>query len=120
MTIPAAVDFETVLKRLGDDTELLLDIIGIFLEVTPSTVERLGRAVLAADFAAVVELAHELKGSSANLGAAELRRQASLLEMSARQRLTGQVAEHHELLRQELARVVADLERYRSDLMPRR
>lgn len=120
MTITAAVDFDAVLQRLGDDTELLLDIIGIFLEVTPPTVERLGCAVHDTDFATAVELAHELKGASANLGAVELRRQANLLEMSARQRLTGQVAEHLVLLQQEFARVVADLECYRSNLMSRR
>jgi len=105
VTPDPTLDRAGVLRRLGNDHALMEEIFALFLEVTPPLLLRLNRAVESADLAAVVVLAHEIKGAAANVGALELQRQAKLLDASARQRLLPSVREHHELLRLELQRV---------------
>lgn len=104
-TAEPSLDLNGVLERLGGDLELLCDISGIFLEVSEQYLILLTEEVAAADFAAVIKRAHELKGMSANLGANEMLRQAKLLELSAQRRLTEQMQEHCGLLHQEFERV---------------
>jgi len=99
------LDRTGVLRRLGNDHELMQEIFALFLETVPSIMSRLSAAVEANDLATVVSLAHEIKGAAANVGALELQRQAKLLDASARQRLLPSVREHHDLLRRELQRV---------------
>lgn len=99
------LDRAGVLLRLGNDQELMQEIFVLFLETTPSLLLRLSAAVEADDLAAVVALAHEIKGAAANVGALELQRQAKLIDASARQRFLPSVREHHDLLRREMQRV---------------
>lgn len=99
------LDRAGVLRRLGNDRELMAEIFALFLEVAPPLLMRLNAAVDDGDLAAVVAMTHEIKGAAANVGALELQRQAKLLDASARQRLLPSVREHHELLRLELQRV---------------
>lgn len=110
-----SLDLPGVLERIGGDRELLVEIVGIFLETTPQLLARLQMLDAAADYTAIVALAHEFKGTAANLGAQEMLRQSRLLEMSARQRLAEQVHEHRELLQREFERVRELLETYRHD-----
>jgi PAS domain S-box-containing protein len=69
----AALDPEVVeqLRLLSDagQPSVLAEIIQLFLEDTPERMRALREAVLAEDTAARCEIAHSLKGSSANLGA---------------------------------------------------
>ncbi len=62
---------------LGDD---LYPITHLFAQQLPGDVDRLGALLASNDLAAARQVAHAIKGSSANLGAQELARLAGLVE----------------------------------------
>jgi PAS domain S-box-containing protein len=70
------------LESILDEAELF-DIVGVFLADAAVRVAELGAAATAGDLALVARIAHGLKGSSANVGAAELARAASALEAAS-------------------------------------
>lgn len=110
----SAVDMRGMLIRLGGDSDLMDELLDIFLEVSPHIVQRLERAaVIAYDSRESLNIAHELKGTAANIGAEELRRQAALYEMTVRQGLPQQAMEHFRLILAEYERVCAELRAYR-------
>jgi len=82
-----ALDPEVVarLERLGKQTDedLLGQLATLFLAEAETTVVVLRKALADGDAAALVRLAHTLRGASANLGAAELARLCATLEMDA-------------------------------------
>jgi HPt (histidine-containing phosphotransfer) domain-containing protein len=111
MSDPVA-DFAGVLKRIGGDRELLGEVLHIFLDIAPEMMREMEEAVTSRNQERILTLAHDLRGAAANVGAAELARQANLLEMSARQGFFDHVGEHHELLRQELQKVCQSIKAY--------
>lgn len=63
------MDVEEALERLGNDEELLREIVQIYLEDSPELVERIHGAVSDGDAAALQRAAHSLKGLAATLSA---------------------------------------------------
>jgi HPt (histidine-containing phosphotransfer) domain-containing protein len=61
--------FQAVAARLGDDRQLLRELIELFLAECPGMIEAIGAAIAASDAAALRHAAHALKGSVANFGA---------------------------------------------------
>ncbi|MBN2169698.1 MAG: PAS domain S-box protein [Candidatus Krumholzibacteriota bacterium] len=99
------------LDRLGGDEELLEELVAFFITETPNQVEALRQAILEGDREAVTRLAHTLKGSSANVGAAQVRRIAAVMEADGREdRLGGMTARLRELEKA--------LERFRDEIHP--
>jgi len=88
---------------LGDD---LYPITHMFAKQLPGDVERLGALLASNDMAAVRQLAHAIKGSSANLGAQELARLAGLIEQGAQRNAADEahtaMAQLHEVAQQTL------------------
>jgi HPt (histidine-containing phosphotransfer) domain-containing protein len=76
----AAMDVSDVLQRLGDDEELLRDIVQIYLEDVPGMLERIHSAVSGGDANSLRRAAHSLKGLAATLSAQEVVGVASRLE----------------------------------------
>ena len=76
----------------GDDDEFLKEIAGIFLEDTPQRIGELDLAARTADTAKFTRAAHSIKGSSANIGATQLRAAAEKLEHQARTHGLAEVA----------------------------
>lgn len=68
----------------GDNDEFLRELVGIYLEDTPQRVAELEQSLATNDGGKFIRAAHSIKGSSANLGAASLRRVAERLEQQAR------------------------------------
>lgn len=111
----ATLDVEDALQRLGNDQDLLRDIMQIYLEDSPAMIERIHAALSGADAKALQRAAHSLKGLAATLSAAEVVGVASQLEqMAASRNLTDaakaaadvdqRVAELNEALQQYLRR----------------
>jgi len=69
---PEVFDREQAMAATGGDQELLVEIVGLFLEDCPQMVAEIGRALAAADLDAARRAAHTLKGSVAVLGAQAL------------------------------------------------
>jgi len=69
---PEVFDREQAMATTGGDQELLVEIVGLFLEDCPEMVAEIGRALAAGDADAARRAAHTLKGSVAVLGAQAL------------------------------------------------
>jgi PAS domain S-box-containing protein len=78
------LDYETALQRLGNDRELLEEVLEAFLISVPSLLQRIKAAIHAADCQLVQREAHSLKGAAAAIGANRLRETALRLEIAAR------------------------------------
>ncbi len=79
------IDLPTVLERIGGDEIFLQELIQIFIEEYNLKLARLEKAVEENDFQSIQEIAHNLKGSSANLSLPELQKTAYALETCGRQ-----------------------------------
>jgi two-component system, sensor histidine kinase and response regulator len=99
------MNVEDALRRLGDDEELLRDIVQIYLEDAPPMVERIHDAVARGDTHALQRAAHSLKGLAATLSASEVVGAAGRLEhMGASRNLS------------EAAKAVAEVDQHVRDL----
>lgn len=92
------VDLEAIenLRALspGDGDVFLKEILGIFLEDMPVRIAELHRSNAANDAESFIRAAHSIKGSSSNVGAAEVRAIAETLEHHSRkQGIAGQEAQ---------------------------
>jgi HPt (histidine-containing phosphotransfer) domain-containing protein len=97
-------DHEDFLYRLDGDKELMHDIIGVFLEHTPVQASALKQALAQEDLETGANLAHQLKGSCANLSASSTSNRAAKVEKAAR-------AGDLEMARAELAKFSQELAR---------
>ena len=75
---------DAALQALDGDTELLMELAGLFLEGSGQLLERIGRGIEAANSTELYHAAHTLKGSMANFCAQEARDSAHVLEMAGR------------------------------------
>lgn len=96
--MPARWDHAAAVQRLGGEEPLLQELITIFFEDYPRLAARLDRGLEQADFAALREAAHSLKGSLGYLGAPEIAACARELESAARQQDLSAAAERTERL----------------------
>ena len=60
------------LKRLGNDQELLQEVIAIFLEDVSNQVNQIVEGIESENLDTITHFAHQLKGASGNVGAEEL------------------------------------------------
>ena len=84
------IDHEAIanLRALSpDDGDVFLkEILAIFIDDTPVRIAELNTSRASGDASAFVRAAHSIKGSSSNVGAAELRALAERLEHDAKQK----------------------------------
>ena len=73
-----------LMDRVGGDEALARELLAIFAAGSPARVETARTAAAQGNWQAVAEVAHELKGAAANLGAKEVSAAATRLERSAR------------------------------------
>jgi two-component system sensor histidine kinase/response regulator len=78
------LDTGGLLERLGGDEGLFHEVIEIFLEEAPKSLERLRAALDAGDGEATERIAHSMKGELGYLGVEEVSQQARELEESGR------------------------------------
>ena len=84
-------DRAALLRRLEGDSALLDEVLQIFLDDTPSILEKLRRAAAERDLKALLFSAHALKGSAANLCASRIQAAAAKLEIMAKEDRLGDV-----------------------------
>lgn len=75
-----AFDHAAALANVEGDTELLQEIVGLFLEEAPRLLEAIRNGITEQDSPALERAAHSLKGSAASLGAAAVVPAAQALE----------------------------------------
>ncbi|MFH1138347.1 MAG: response regulator, partial [Pseudomonadota bacterium] len=85
---PAALvwDEEELLERTGGDSDLIRELLGLFLSGIDDRLEELEKSLASSDWSALTAQAHALKGASANLSAKAFSAQALDLEKAGRDR----------------------------------
>lgn len=78
------MDRESALERLGGDAELLDELIPLMIDQSLELLETMRKALAAGDAPSLVIAAHTIRGSAANLEAAELAAAAARVERLAR------------------------------------
>lgn len=78
--LPPPIDYQEVLERVGNDTEILHAIFDAFLQDAPQQMEILQESLRGNDRQLALRQAHTLKGCAANIGASRLRGIAAELE----------------------------------------
>jgi len=99
------LDVARMRERLGEDEELIADVIRLYLEDYPMRMRAIGAAIRARDAGRLRSEAHALKGSAGALSAARVAEAARVLETigqagdlgSAEQRFAVLVAEAEQL-----------------------
>jgi two-component system, sensor histidine kinase and response regulator len=84
------LDESVALSRVGGDVELLREVIGLFLDDYPQSLDMIRDAVARGDQSSLERHAHSLKGSVSTFGAQEAFEAALALEKQGR---TGDLAE---------------------------
>ena len=80
------MDSSSVLERIGGDFSFLDELLDLYTEEFTVRHESLQNAVKENDFVRVAEIAHSLKGASANLSLTSLQKVSQELELSAKQK----------------------------------
>jgi two-component system sensor histidine kinase/response regulator len=104
------LDWSTALERVEGDRELLEELVRLFIETSPASMQEMRRALNAKDTKQLDRLAHTIKGSSASLGANRVSQAALVLEMRARSGAIENAGELIDALQKELDRVLPELE----------
>ena len=78
------LDEAVALSRVGGDFELLREVVGLFLDDYPQSLEMIRKAVAARDQTGLEQHAHSLKGSVSTFGAQEAFDAALELEKQGR------------------------------------
>ena len=107
-----AADHAVALHYTGGDSELLAELVGLFLETVPERRAELGEAVARADARTVERVAHSLKGGLASLGAGPAAALAAELERLGAQARVDAWPEAVGRLEAELALAVAVFRRW--------
>ena len=79
------LNFESLLVRLGNDIELVNEILHLFKDTIPEQVEALKSAVEEKNTELIQYAAHTLKGSAGNISAEKLAVTASVLEIAGKE-----------------------------------
>lgn len=103
---------DEALQRVGGDEDLLAELVSLFLDQCSETLRDLEDAIQASDLDRVRRRAHDLKGASANLAAAELTSAARVLELAG---ASGEVPTLPDAFKSVRAEVLRLSERLRPD-----
>ncbi len=87
------IDLKEVLERVQQDKELLLELLGIFLEDCPIKIAAIKEALPKKDFKQLHELAHSMKGASGNLSAKSISAHFLQIEQTAKNNDVSGIAE---------------------------
>ena len=79
-----AFDYESLLKRCGGNADFVERIVDKFIQRAAPDIDEIEQTLASRDAAALVALAHRLKGSAANLSADAMKERAEDLEMMGR------------------------------------
>jgi len=109
------LDIEGMRERLGDDDELVAEIIRLYLDDAPLRLESMASAIRARDSARLGAEAHTLKGSASALSAQRVVDAALALELSAKTDDFGLAEQRFAALTAEAERLAAALHAFQAE-----
>jgi histidine phosphotransfer protein HptB len=104
-----AIDLDRIRDAADGDDAFLRQLVEVFLDDAGTKVEQLAAAIAAGDAAGVGRMAHQLKGSSSNIGADGLHELARQLETFGRNNAISNARVIYPGLVEEFARVRTEL-----------
>jgi two-component system, sensor histidine kinase and response regulator len=104
------VDVAAALERVEGDRELLEELVRLFIEGNPASMQEMREALNGHDAHRLERLAHTMKGSSASLGASRICEAALVLEMRAQSGALENAGELIDSLQAELERALPELD----------
>ncbi len=104
------IDFDALLEMLGGDKMIIASLLKTFLDELSAGVEEVRRALDSDDREAGRQLAHRIKGTSANLQASPLSAAARALELACAEEDGSGLASAGEALVAEAERLTAAIE----------
>jgi HPt (histidine-containing phosphotransfer) domain-containing protein len=110
------IDWKQALAAVDGDIEILHDLLRIFANEAPVTLEKLRAAVELKDASAIQFAAHRLKGSVGNFGARDAVQAAVSLEAMAKKGDLQHVAKSFRNLEHEIQRVLAAIATLESEV----
>ena len=114
----APVDVSQMTDAFGEDYELLSEIYQVFIEDCGARLESLTAIVASQDAGQCREVAHSIKGSSANVGASTIKEIAAALESDARAGDMSHAQERLDSLNTEFPRAKAFIFEYLDSIKP--
>ena len=105
-----------LLERVDNDQELLRDLLAIFKDDFPRTMQSLEAAVSSGDLSATKRLSHTLKGMLASLGGTRAAATAAKLEQTANAGDRSSLNAQFDNLKNEGAKLLPELEAYMTEV----
>ena len=105
------IDYPSALERTGGDEEFLCELLDMYISEFGPLYQQMKDAVDSSDFDSVRELAHSLKGASANLSLIELQETSYKLEISGKEADPDAARENLALLENEFKKLQDHLEK---------
>jgi CheY-like chemotaxis protein len=109
------VNLKSAGDRIGNDEELMTELICLFLESSPKWMEDLRQAVASADFVKVAHSSHSLKGAARSFDAVAVAQVADKMEMEAADGHIGHVQQLLVAMEEQLGRLTKALEAARQE-----
>ena len=106
---PMVFNYKELLHRVGDDDDLAIEVIGVFLDDCPTRLDAIEAAVSDGNAEHLRHAAHAFKGAAANIAAAQVAATASTLEVIGASDNLSNAPEQWRLLRQHAVRLAAIL-----------
>ena len=75
-----AFDYQALFDRMGQDHELAMEIINMYLQDVPAKIDELQKVIEAKDLQKALRIAHSIKGNSANTGCMAMAETAGKME----------------------------------------
>jgi HPt (histidine-containing phosphotransfer) domain-containing protein len=94
----ATFDLDVLMKRVDNDRESALEIMGVFTDDVETRIDRIRNALMMNDFSTIASEAHTVKGSAATIGAIALGKTAEILERDAETKRGNSVTQMCQLL----------------------
>jgi HPt (histidine-containing phosphotransfer) domain-containing protein len=85
LEVTQPINFSTVLERIGGDASFLQELLNLYFQEFTEKKQLLEEALARGDFKQIQEVGHSLKGASANLSLAPLKKLALAIEMAGRE-----------------------------------
>lgn len=104
-TMEDCIDLAALKDRLADDRELLVELIGLYLDDEQALIDQVAAAIRAGDAAMLARAAHTIKGSVGNFCAAPAHGAAAALEAAGREGRIGDAQPLFERMVLELGKV---------------
>ncbi len=106
-------------EQCAHESELMVEIIGLFFEECQNELPQMGQALAEGDFECLARLAHKIKGSLASLQAPLARHRAQTLELAAKDRESAVCSETLVALEDDLALLNRYLANFRDSCLCR-